>query len=94
MKVVGQQRIHEFCARHPEALGRMFAWLGEAGAAEWATPQAIRDRYASASFLADNRVVFDIGGNRFRLVVKVAYRTKIVSVERVGTHAEYDDWEL
>lgn len=94
MNVVGRQRIEDFCARFPEAHGRLAAWLVEAEAAQWKAPKDIKERYASASFLADNRVVFNIGGNRFRLVAKIAYRMQTVLIERVGTHAEYDMWEL
>ena len=53
-------------------------------------PKDIKNRYRSADFLADNRVIFDIGGNNYRLVVKVRYQGSIVLVEWVGTHAEYD----
>lgn len=94
MKVVGRQRIEDLCARYPEATGRMTAWLVEAEHAEWRTPNDVKSRYASASFLAENRVVLNIGGNRFRLVLRIAYRTQTVVIERVGTHAEYDTWNL
>jgi mRNA interferase HigB len=65
-------------------------WFDEACNAEWKTPQDIKNRYSSADFLADNRVIFDIKGNHYRLVVKVRYQGEIVVVEWVGTHAEYD----
>ncbi len=94
MKVVGRQRIEDFCTRNPDAKRRMDAWLVEAERAKWRTPNDIKARYRSASFLAENRVVFNIGGNRFRLVAKVAYQTQVVLIERVGTHDEYDAWDL
>jgi len=94
VNVVGRQRIEDFGARFPEALRRLTAWLVEAEHARWETPKDIKERYASVSFLADNRVVFNIGGNRFRLVAKIAYRMQTLIIERVGTHAEYDTWEL
>ncbi|MDD2863960.1 MAG: type II toxin-antitoxin system HigB family toxin [Methylococcales bacterium] len=53
-------------------------------------PQDIKNRYSSADFLAENRVIFDIKGNHYRLVVKVRYQGGIVVIEWVGTHAEYD----
>jgi mRNA-degrading endonuclease HigB of HigAB toxin-antitoxin module len=56
----------------------------------WKTPHDIKRRYRSADFLADNRVIFDIKGNSYRLVVKVRYQNGLVVVEWVGTHAEYD----
>jgi mRNA interferase HigB len=61
-----------------------------AKAAEWRTPQDIRDQFRSADFVADNRVIFDIGGGAYRLVVRVSYRFKQVLVKFVGTHRDYD----
>ena len=94
MKVVGRQRVEDFCAGYPEAAGRMNAWLLEAEKAEWKTPNDIKARYASASFLVENKVVFNIGGNRFRILTKVTYALQIVLIERAGTHEEYDSWNL
>lgn len=94
VKVVGRVRIEEFCIGNPDATSRMNAWLMEAKQADWRTPQDVKNRYATASFLRANRVVFNIGGNRFRLLTKIAYETGIVLIERVGTHEEYDTWDL
>lgn len=91
---MGRQLVEDFCARHPDAAGRMNAWLLEAEHAEWKTPADIEARYPSASFLAANRVVFNIGGNRFRILTKVAYRLQIVLIERVGTHEDSNSWDL
>jgi mRNA interferase HigB len=65
-------------------------WYAEARRANWTSPATIKARYRRASFLAGNRVVFDIAGNRYRLVVKVNFDFGIVYVRFVGTHAEYD----
>jgi mRNA interferase HigB len=94
VKVVGRERIEDFCNANPDATSRMHAWLMEAERADWRTPQDVKNRYATASFLGANRVVFNIGGSRFRLLTKVAYKTGIVLIERVGTHEEYDTWDL
>lgn len=94
MNVVGRELIQQFCVANPDATSRMSAWLLEAERAAWRTPQDVRNRYASASFLSANRIVFNIGGNRFRLLTKVAYQTGVVLIERVGTHEEYDKWAL
>ncbi|NEX15789.1 MAG: type II toxin-antitoxin system HigB family toxin [Halochromatium sp.] len=90
MKVVGRDRLEAFWSRHAAAKGALETWFDEAKKATWAKPQDIKDRYRSASFLADNRVIFNIRGNRYRLVVKVRYRNGIVLIEWVGTHAQYD----
>lgn len=90
MTLVGEENIQAFVARHAQALKAMQAWVAEARTSIWRTPQDIKNRYRSADFLADNRVIFDIKGNNYRLVVKVRYQGGIVLVEWVGTHAEYD----
>lgn len=94
MKVVGRQLIEDFCSGHPDARGRLSAWHAEAERAVWKTPAHVRERYPSVSFLSDNRIVFNIGGNRFRLLVRVAYNLQTVVILKVGTHADYDKWEL
>ena len=66
------------------------SWYYEASAAEWQTPQNIKDRYRSASFLENNVVIFNIKGNKYRLVTKISYKRKTVFIKWIGTHAEYD----
>jgi len=90
MKVVGRNQLEEFCTRHTDARKWIEIWLGDVEAAAWATPQQIKERYASASFLAGNAVIFNVKGNDYRLEVTVAYRTAVVVVQWVGTHSEYD----
>lgn len=90
MKVVGRNRLEEFCNRHTDARKWIEVWLSDVEAAAWVTSQHIKERYASTSFLADNTVIFNVKGNDYRLEVTVAYRTAVVVVQWVGTHAEYD----
>jgi len=90
MTLVGEDKIQAFIARHAQARKAMQAWVAETKSATWRMPQDIKNRHRSADFLADNRVIFDIKGNSFRLVVKVRYQGGIVLIEWVGTHAEYD----
>lgn len=73
-----------------DAQGPLKAWLAEAGAAQWQSPNDIKQRYPRASIVGDNRVVFDIGGNKYRLVVHVNYGIGFVLIKFIGTHAEYD----
>jgi mRNA interferase HigB len=90
MRVIALRNIHEFCTRHPSAAPALKAWTEEARNASWKTPQEIKKRYASASFIGRNRVVFNIKGNEFRLVVAVAYRFEAVYIKFIGTHSQYD----
>lgn len=90
MRVIAVGALREFWVRHPEAEQALRAWYDEVRHARWARPQDIRDRYASASFLGAHRVVFNIRGNQYRLVVAVAWRFEAVYIKFVGTHADYD----
>ena len=90
MRVIALKSIRDFSLRHPRAAQALSAWSEEARKTSWKTPQDIKERYSSAGFLAGNRVVFNIKGNEFRLVVAVAYRFEAVYVKFIGTHAHYD----
>lgn len=79
-----------FCSAHGEARKWIANWLSEAEAATWESPQAIKDRFPAASFLADKMVIFNVKGNAFRLEAVVAYRTGVVQISWAGTHAQYD----
>lgn len=90
MNIVGRDNLDAFCREHADGRRPVEAWLAEAQAASWTTPQQIEDRYASASFLGGNTVIFNIKGNDYRLETIVAYRTGVVVIQWIGSHAEYD----
>lgn len=89
MKVLGRDKLTDFMHKHASSKKALEAWYAEAERSSWQRSQDIKSRYSSADFLADNRVIFNIKGNHFRLVVKVRYQGGIVVVEWVGTHADY-----
>lgn len=68
----------------------MRAWVSVAKAADWTTPAEVKQLFRSADIVANNRLVFNIGGNKYRLVVAVHYRAKRLFIRFIGTHAEYD----
>ncbi|MBN3757420.1 type II toxin-antitoxin system HigB family toxin [Paraburkholderia sp. Tr-20389] len=90
MRIVARKTLLDFTHKHARAEQALLSWYAEASKATWKTPQDIKDLYASASFVGKNRVVFNIKGNDFRLIVAVAYQLGVVYVKFVGTHAEYD----
>ena len=90
MRVIGRDKLFKFSRKHNRAKAALNSWFAEAERANWQTPQDIKDRYTGVDFLSGNRVIFNIKGNHYRLVVKVRYQNGIVVVEWVGTHAEYD----
>lgn len=90
MIVVGIDKLVSFSQKHANSEKALKTWLKSVELSQWKTPQDIKNSYRSADFLADNRVIFNIKGNHYRLVVKVRYVNGIVKIEWVGTHAEYD----
>jgi mRNA interferase HigB len=92
MKILGRNILAAFKAEHKDASSQIDAWEAEVGAMKWDRPSDVKARYGSASFLAGNHVVFNIKGNKYRLLVQIAYKTKIVLVKKAGTHQEYMKW--
>lgn len=90
MRILGLPLLQRFKQSHADARGPLDAWQDEVERGQWQTSQDIKQRHRSADFLADNRVIFNVKGNRYRLVVQVRYRGGWVVVEWIGTHAEYD----
>ena len=90
MRIIAKRTLRAFCKRHPKAKGSLEAWHQEVARADWATPSEAKTQFRSASVLQDNRVVFNIEGNHYRLVVKINYPYRIVYIRFVGTHADYD----
>jgi mRNA interferase HigB len=90
LRVIAKRTLREFWEKHSDAEQPLKAWYDEAENATWKTTHNIKERYPSASILNENRVVFNIKGNKYRLVVKVNYDYAIVWIRFVGTHAEYD----
>ena len=89
MRILGLPILEAFKKNHAASRGQLDAWQTDVEREIWQTSHDIKKRYRSADFLADNRVIFDIKGNSYRLVVKVRYQNGLVVVEWVGTHAEY-----
>jgi mRNA interferase HigB len=90
VRVISRQAMREFWERHPDARQALSAWFCEAERADWGSPAAIKTRYVNASVIGGNRVVFNIKGNTYRLVVKIPYARRVAYIRFVGTHAEYD----
>ncbi len=88
--VIAKSTLREFWERHPDSAGAFKAWYAEAKAAEWKTPADIKVQFRSASILKDSRVVVNICGNKYRLIVKINYEHGVIRIRFVGTHKEYD----
>jgi len=90
MRVIAVSTLRAFWERYPDAEQPLKAWYEEATGASWSKPADIKAQYRSASVLKNRRVVFNIKGNDYRLIVAIAYKLQIVYVKFVGTHQEYD----
>jgi mRNA interferase HigB len=90
MHIVAVKFLRTFWEKYPDAEQALKSWVDEAKNANWVQPATIKEQYLNASILKNRRVVFNIKGNDYRLVVSVAYRFQAVYVKFIGTHKEYD----
>ncbi len=90
MRVIPRRPLKELAKQHPDAKSELDAWFHEVEAAVWANPAELKQQYGNASILKGSRAVFNICGNKYRLVVKLNHAYSIVYVRFAGTHEEYD----
>jgi mRNA interferase HigB len=91
MQIIAKSTLRAFWERHPQARTSLSVWYSTVSRVEWTGPSDIKTMFgANVDFVGDNRIIFDIGGNKYRLIVHVAYRYRRVLIKFVGTHAEYD----
>jgi mRNA interferase HigB len=90
VRIIARRTLREFWERHPDAEQPLRAWYHDTRRADWAMPADVKRVYANASVVGENRVVFNIGGNKYRLVVRINYPFRVCYVRFVGTHHVYD----
>jgi mRNA interferase HigB len=93
MRIIAKRALREFWELYPDAEDPLLAWYREVEKEDWTKPSQVKDKYRGASFVGD-RVVFNIKGNDYRLVVKINYPYRVVYVRFVGTHKEYDQIDV
>lgn len=91
MRIIARSTIREFCGLYPDSTAALKSWFHEVNQANWNNPMDIKAQYGSASILKQSRVVFNICGNKYRLVCALRYDKKILYIKFIGTHAEYDE---
>ena len=91
MRVIARKTLVEYWTANPRSEEQLKAWYAEADSASWTTPADVKTKYGSASILKDGRVVFNICGNEFRLVVWINYDFFTIYIRFIGTHPEYDE---
>ena len=90
MRVIAKKILRDFWTVHNDCEQQLKSWFQEASKAEWKNSNEIKQEYPSASILNDNRIVFNIKGNKYRLIVKINFGYQMVWIRFIGTHAEYD----
>jgi mRNA interferase HigB len=90
LRVIAKKILRDFWKEHPECEQPLKCWYREAERVHWKTPNQLKQQYPSASILENNRIVFNIKGNKYRLVARINYDFGIVWIRFIGTHAQYD----
>ncbi|MGY2292646.1 type II toxin-antitoxin system HigB family toxin [Pseudomonas sp. SDO528_S397] len=90
MRIIAISQLKSFWQQYPDSEQPLLAWIDEARKANWSTPAQIKEQFCTASVLKSRRIVFNIKGNDYRLIVAVAYRYGALYIKFVGTHKQYD----
>lgn len=91
VQIIAKRTLRVFWEAHPQARTPLQVWFVTVSKSAWTGPADVKAEFgAKVDFVADNRVIFDISGNKYRLVARVAYSHQRVLIKFVGTHAEYD----
>lgn len=91
MRVIAKRTLREFWEKSPDAEAPLRSWHEETRKASWTTPQQIKAQFGTASILKGGRVVFNIGGNKYRLVVAMDFGRQACFIKFIGTHKQYDE---
>ena len=90
MRVISKKTLINFWNKYPEAEQALKAWYDEVVGANWKTPNEVKLQYKSASVVGGSRIVFNIAGNKYRLIVAISYQHSAIYIKFIGTHSEYD----
>ncbi|HXR83512.1 MAG TPA: type II toxin-antitoxin system HigB family toxin [Hanamia sp.] len=90
MRVIAKKVLKEFWKEHSDCEQQLKSWYQESSRAKWKNSNDIKREYPTASFLANNKVVLNIKGDHYRLIIKLNYEYQIIWIRFIGTHAEYD----
>jgi len=90
VRVIAKKTLRDFWSHYPDCEQQLKAWYQEAEESNWKGPNDIKQDYPSASIIGDNRIVFNVKGNRYRLIVRINYSYGMVWIRFIGTHRQYD----
>ena len=89
-RIFAKSTLREYWEKHPETEQYLKTWYDTAMNSDWRTPNEVKQTYVNASILKDSRIVFNIKGNSYRLVVKFNFDKQWIFIRFIGTHIEYD----
>ncbi|MBF0502392.1 MAG: type II toxin-antitoxin system HigB family toxin [Candidatus Riflebacteria bacterium] len=94
MRVISRDKIHAFIKRRPQAHKSVTHWLDMILAKEWATPAQVREEIRTADIVANGLMIFNVGGNKYRIICRMGFNSKTMDILFVGTHKEYDKLDI
>ncbi len=94
MRLLNKKLLFGFKNEHVDARSQIESWEEEIEEAQWDTPHKLKAKYPKASLIRNQHVVFNICGNRYRILVQISYKNGIVFIKKIGTHKEYDNWDM
>ncbi|MGI0494636.1 type II toxin-antitoxin system HigB family toxin [Alkalinema pantanalense CENA528] len=90
MRIIARSTLRDYWENHSDIEDALKTWYYDASRADWQSPADVKEAYRNASIIANNRVVFNIKGNKYRLIVAIRYDIGIIFIRFIGTHTEYD----
>jgi mRNA interferase HigB len=90
VRIISRKHLKDFWLKHPQAEQPLKSWYKEAESSSWQTPMDVKNLYRTLDIIKGNRLIFNISGNKYRLIIKVNYDYSIIYIRFIGTHAEYD----
>lgn len=90
LRIISKKILRDFWQIHADSEQQLKSWFQETSIAAWKTPNDVKKEYPNASILNNNRIVFNIKGNNYRLIVRINYNHQMIWIRFIGTHAEYD----
>jgi mRNA interferase HigB len=94
MQILNRQPLEDFKREHADARKQLNSWEALVGDAKWELPQDLKNSFPKARTVGNMNAIFNICRDNYRLWVKVAYNTGVVFIKNIGTHKEYDNWEI
>ena len=90
MRILAKKILREFWDQYPSTEEQLKSWFQETSKCNWTNPNYVKDEFPNARLIPNNRVIFNIKGSQYRLIVRVNYKYQMVYVRFIGTHEEYD----